>query len=138
MSRGLPFSRLFSTFADWLRSHSGHSSYVARIARAQTRYPTPTPLRRQPRRGESFLSGLRKAPPPRIALAYLSPRERLQRQRALSVLSQARRGKGSLSSLARNEGLSARTVRRATGAFRKRGGRWVATRQDRIQRWLKT
>jgi ribosomal protein L21E len=54
------------------------------------------------------------------------------------VLSRARRGKGSLSKLSRSEGLSARTVRRATGAFRKRGGRWVATRTDRIQRWLKT
>jgi hypothetical protein len=54
------------------------------------------------------------------------------------VLSRARRGKGSLSKLARDEGISARTVRRATGAFRKRGGRWVATRQDRIQRWLKS
>jgi hypothetical protein len=54
------------------------------------------------------------------------------------VLSKARRGKGSLTRLARAEGISARTVRTATGAFRKRGGRWVAPRQDRIQRWLQS
>jgi hypothetical protein len=140
MPRGLRFSRLFSTFADWLTSRSGRSSYSARVARAQARYPTATlsQLRRHPGRGQALLSLVRKAPPSRVPFHYLSPKERAQRSKALSVLSQARRGKGSLSKLARNEGLSARTVRRASGAFRKRGGRWVATRQDRIQRWLKT
>ncbi|EQD72189.1 hypothetical protein B1B_03951, partial [mine drainage metagenome] len=81
---------------------------------------------------------VRKAPPYRIPLAYLSPRERLQRQRALSVVSETRRGKGSLTKLARAERISPRTVRRATGTFRKQGGRWVPVHRDRIQRWLKS
>ncbi|EQD73287.1 hypothetical protein B1B_03298, partial [mine drainage metagenome] len=81
---------------------------------------------------------VRKAPPYRIPLAYLSPRERLQRQRALSVVSETRRGKGSLTKLSRAERISPRTVRRATGTFRKRGWRWVPTKTDRIQRWLRT
>jgi hypothetical protein len=34
--------------------------------------------------------------------------------------------------------MAPKTVRRASGAFRKRGSRWVPTRQDRVERWLKT
>ncbi len=49
-----------------------------------------------------------------------------------------RRGEGSLSKLARKAGISPKTVRRASGAFQKRGSRWVATRSDRIQRYLQT
>lgn len=69
---------------------------------------------------------------------FLSRRERETRIRALEVLSEARRGEGSLSRLSRERGISPRTVRRATGAFGKREGRWLATRSDRIQRRLKT
>jgi hypothetical protein len=140
VSRGLSFSHVFSTFAEWFSSRSGHSAYAARIARAHARYPTATlaQLRRHPSAGATPLSRVRRAPPFRIPFGYLSQKERLQRQRALGVLSRARRGKGSLSKLARAEGISSPTVRRATGAFRKRGGRWVATRHDRIQRWLQS
>jgi hypothetical protein len=34
--------------------------------------------------------------------------------------------------------MSPKTVRRASGAFRKRGGRWVPTQSDRVERWLKS
>ena len=34
--------------------------------------------------------------------------------------------------------MAPKTVRRASGAFRKQGGRWVATRTDRVERWLKS
>jgi len=34
--------------------------------------------------------------------------------------------------------MSPRTVRRASGAFQKLGGRWVPTRLDRVERWLKS
>jgi hypothetical protein len=56
----------------------------------------------------------------------------------LEVTSESRRGKGSLSKLARKGGIAPKTVRRASGAFRKRGARWVATRTDRVQRYLQT
>jgi hypothetical protein len=56
----------------------------------------------------------------------------------LEVVSEARRGRGSLSKLARARGIAPKTVRRATGAFRKQGSRWVPTRTDRVERWLKT
>jgi ribosomal protein L21E len=49
-----------------------------------------------------------------------------------------RRGEGSLTKKAADEGISRGTVRRATGAFRKRDRRWIPTKTDRVQRWLKS
>ena len=140
MPCGLRFSRAFATFSEWLSSHLGGSGYTSRISRTHARYPSATlsQLRRHPRTGLAKLSQLLRAPPSRLPQTLLSQNERTRRQRALSILSEVRRGKGSLSKLARVEGISPRTVRRATGAFRKRGARWVATRRDRIQRWLKS
>jgi hypothetical protein len=34
--------------------------------------------------------------------------------------------------------MSPRTVRRASGAFRKVGGRWLPTGSDRVERWLRS
>jgi hypothetical protein len=134
------FSRAYSTFEDWSKAQASRSPYVARIERTHARYPTATlgQLRRHPGTGRTPLSGVPQAPPSSVPLAYLTPRERLARRRALEVVSEARRGKGSLSKLARARGMSPKTVRRASGAFRKRGGRWVPTRTDRVERWLKS
>jgi hypothetical protein len=132
------FSRAYSTFEDWSKAQASRSSYVARIERTHARYPTAAlgQLRRHPGMGRGPLSGVPRAPPSRVPLAYLTPKERLARRRALEVVSEARRGKGSLSRLARARGMSPKTVRRASGAFRKRGGRWVPIRSDRVERWL--
>lgn len=134
------FSRQFVSFEMWSKAQSSRTPYVARIERTHARYPTATlgQLRRHPGSGRSPLSGVPRAPPSRVPLAYLSPKERLARRRALEVVSEARRGKGSLSKLARARGMSPKTVRSASGAFRKRGGRWVPTRSDRVERWLKS
>jgi hypothetical protein len=134
------FSRRFATFAVWSATQPSGGEYVARIARGHARYPSATlgQLRRHPGRGRPPLSKVRRAPPSRIALSFLTPNERLRRQRALEVVSQARRRKGSLSKLARVQGIAPKTVRRASGAFRKRGGRWIATRTDKVQRYLKS
>jgi AraC-like DNA-binding protein len=134
------FSREFASFAEWSKAQTSRSPYTARIERAHTRYPTATlgQLRRHPGTGRSPLSGVPRAPPSGVPLAYLTPKERLARRRALEVLSEARRGNGSLSKLARARGMSPRTVRRASGAFRKVGGRWVPTRSDRVERWLRS
>jgi hypothetical protein len=134
------FSRAYATFEEWSKVQTSRSPYVARIERTHARYPTATlsQLRRHPGAGRAALSGVPRAPPSRVPLAYLTPKERLGRRRALEVVSEARRGKGSLSKLARARGMSPRTVRRASGAFRKQGGRWVPTRSDRVERWLKS
>ena len=134
------FSRTYETFELWKAARPARTKYVAGLERRHARYPSATlsQLRRHPREGKHALSRVPRAPLSRIPLAYLSSREQAQRQRVLSVLSAARRGKGSLTKLARADRISPRTVRKATGAFRKRGGRWLPTRRDRIQRWLRT
>ena len=134
------FSREHLTFADWAMAQPSHSAYTARILRGHARYPSATldQLRRHPRSRTPPLSRVPRAPTHAIPHAYLRGGERARRQRALQVLSEARRGGGSLSKLARARGMAPKTVRRATGAFRKQGGRWIATNQDRVERWLKT
>ncbi len=136
----LRFSRTYSTFEAWKAAQPARTKYVVGIERRHARYPfaTLSQLRRHPSSRQAPLGRVRRAPSYRLPLSALSQRERFQRQRALSVLSEVRRGKGSLTARARAHGLSRDTVRRATGAFRKRGGRWVPTRRDRIQRWLKS
>ena len=134
------FSPAYETFEEWTAAHATTSHYTTRIARTHARYPSATlsQLRRHPGVGKSPLSEVRRAPPFRLPVAQLSRRELLTRRRALEVASEARRGKGSLSKLARARGIAPKTVRRASGAFRKKGGRWVPTRSDNVERWLKT
>lgn len=134
------FSAAFATFEEWAKARPSRTSYVVRIERTHARYPAATlsQLRRHPGSGRPPLSGVPRAPPSRVPMAYLTPKERLARRRALEVVSEARRGKGSLSKLARARGMSPKTVRRASGVFRKQGGRWVPTRSDRVERWLKS
>jgi hypothetical protein len=134
------FSGKYPTFARWLAGHPAGGPYAARIARTHARYPTATlrQLRRHPGEQQKPLSRVPRAPPSRIPFAYLSPREQLVRRRALEITSEARRGKGSLNRLARARGMAPKTVRRASGAFRKKGSRWVATRADSVERWLRS
>jgi hypothetical protein len=134
------FSREFASFEDWLASRSPGGSYASRIGRTHARYPSATlgQLRRHPSAGQSSLGSVSRAPPSKVPFAYLTPKERLARRRALEIVSEARRGKGSLSKLARARGMAPKTVRRASGAFRKLGGRWVPTRKDWVERWLKS
>jgi hypothetical protein len=134
------FSRTYESFGSWKTAQSGRTKYVAGIERRHARYPSATlsQLRRHPRSGQVSLGRVRRALPSRLPFSALSSRERFTRQRALSVLSEVRRGQGSLTARARAHGMSRDTVRRASGAFRKKGGRWVPTRRDRIQRWLKS
>ncbi len=134
------FSGSFETFEEWIAAQPSGSAYAARIARGHARRPLAGlgQLRRHPARGQGPLSQVPRAPAFRLSVAQLSRREQLTRRRSLEVLSEARRGKGSLSKLARARGIAPKTVRRASGAFRKVGGRWVTTRTDKVERWLKT
>lgn len=134
------FSRTYSTFEEWKAAQPSRSAYALGIERRHARYPSATlsQLRRHPRASQRPLSEVRRAPSYRVSLAHLSPRERFQRERSLKVLSEVRRGNGSLTKLSRAEHVSPRTVRKSTGAFRKKGGRWAPTHRDRIQRWMKS
>lgn len=134
------FSRTHATFEAWQATQGSRTVYIAGIERRHARYPSATlsQLRRHPRKGQQPLSRVTKALRYRVPQAYLTQRERLQRRQALTVLSEVRRREGSLTARARANRMSRDTVRKATGAFRKRGGRWVPSRQDRIQRWMKS
>jgi hypothetical protein len=71
-------------------------------------------------------------------ISYLSTRQQFRRQNALLVLSKSRRSQVSLSAASSAGHIAPETVRRYTAAFRKQGGRWIPTKRDRIQRWLKS
>lgn len=140
MQRGLPFSRRFPSFDDWVAAQLSRSEYVQGIERRHARYPSASlrQLRRHPGSSQGPLSSVSKAPVYRLSAKYLDSREQARRSRSLTVLSRVRRGEGPLSRLAREERISPSTVRRATGAFRKRGDRWKATKMDRIERHMRS
>jgi len=67
----------------------------------------------------------------------LSPKQKLLREKSLSVLSEARKSKQSLSKLAERHDVSPKTVLNNTNAFRKKQRRWNAKRFDKIPRVMK-
>ena len=67
----------------------------------------------------------------------LSPKQKLLREKSLSVLSEARKSKQSFSKLAKKHDVSPKTVLNNTNAFRKRRRRWNAKRFDKIPRVMK-
>ncbi len=73
----------------------------------------------------------------RRRLANLSHKQKLLREKSLSVLSEARRSKQSLSKLAKKHEISRKTVLNNTNAFRKTRRRWNAKRFDKIPRVMK-
>jgi len=67
----------------------------------------------------------------------LSPKQKLLREKSLSVLSEARKSKQSLSKLAERHDISLKTVLNNTNSFRKRQRRWNAKRFDKVPRVMK-
>ena len=67
----------------------------------------------------------------------LSPKQKLLREKSLSVLSEARKSKQSLSKLAKRHEISTKTVLNNTNAFKKRQRRWNAKRFDKVPRVMK-
>ena len=78
-----------------------------------------------------------KRPLYRRRWSNLSPQQKLLRERSLSVLSEARKSRKSLTKLATQHFISPKTVLNHTNAFRKKGRRWTAKRLDRIPRVMK-
>jgi len=83
------------------------------------------------------MASLSKIPLYRRRWANLSPKQKLLREKSLSVLSEARRSKQSLSRLAKKHDVSSRTVLNNTNAFRKKQRRWNAKRFDKVPRVMK-
>ncbi len=130
------FSGTYPTFEAWLAAQPSVSAYRSRIARGHARYPSATlsQLRRHPRASQEALSRLSRAPPSRIQLPFLSPREMDTRARALEALAKSRREGSSLSRAAAAARTTPRTVRRYTAAYRKVEGRYRPTKWDRLER----
>ena len=67
----------------------------------------------------------------------LNPRQKLLRERSLEVLSKSRKSSQSLSSIAKDLGISAKTVIHNTNAFKKINRRWIPKKYDKISRVMK-
>ncbi len=67
----------------------------------------------------------------------LSPKQKLLREKSLSVLSDARKSNQSLSKLAKKHNVSRKTVLNNTNAFRKKQRHWNSKRFDKVPRVMK-
>ncbi len=83
------------------------------------------------------MASLNKIPLYKRRWSNLSPRQKLLREKSLSVLSEARRSKQSLSKLAKKHDVSPKTVLNNTNAFRKSRRRWNAKLFDKNPRVMK-
>jgi hypothetical protein len=126
----MKFSRKYGTFEGWSEAQVKRTPYTKRIVRLHSFYPKAslTQLRGHARIKTKPLALYRRA------WDTLSSKEQLVRERALEVLSLARRSGQSLSRLSRQHNISSRAVLEATRGFRKVKGRWKAKERDRISR----
>ncbi len=83
------------------------------------------------------MAALSKIPLYKRRWSNLSPRQKLLREKSLSVLSEARKSKQSFSKLAKKHDVSPKTVLNNTNAFRKKQKRWNAKRFDKVPRVMK-
>ena len=126
----MKFSKRFRSFDNWLSVQDGRTGYIKRITRLHSLYPKAS---LNQLRGHARISIEPKLLYKR-SWNTLSPREQLARERALEVLSHARRSGQSLSHLSREHRISAKAVLKATNSFQKVKGRWKAKKTDKISR----
>lgn len=126
----MKFSKRYKDFDLWLSTMDKRTNYTQRISRLHNLYPK-APLDQL--RGHARIM---TAPKPLYTRSWstLTPKERLIRERALEVLSDARKSDKSLHRLSREHKVSSLAVRKATRGFRKVKGRWKANRNDHISR----
>lgn len=67
----------------------------------------------------------------------LNPRQKLLRERSLQVLNKSRKSSQSLSRIAKDFGISAKTVLHNTNAFKKINRKWIPKKYDKISRVMK-
>lgn len=67
----------------------------------------------------------------------LTPRQRLLRNRSLEVLNKSRKSSQSLSKIAKDFGISIKTVIKNTSAFKKINHKWIPKKYDKISRVMK-
>lgn len=67
----------------------------------------------------------------------LSPRQKMFRERSLEVLSKSRKSSKSLSRIAKDFGISIKTVINNTNGFKKQDKKWAPKKYDKIPRVMK-
>lgn len=67
----------------------------------------------------------------------LTPRQKLFRERSLEVLSKSRKSSNSLSRIAKDFGISVRTIINNTNGFKKINKKWIPKKYDKISRVMK-
>jgi len=129
----LKFSKKYASFEDWLRNFKGSAAYRKRIVRLHELHPEATlrQLRGHPSFREKPLK--RRVKIYREKWSQLTERQKYYREQSLKVLRDVRKGK-SLRASAKEHNIQVSTVIKNTGAFVKRGGKWVAKDSDRIPR----
>ena len=130
------FSKRYRSFEDWLSTQDRHTGYMRRITRLHSLYPRASldQLRGHAKAETQRLSKATPKPVSARSWNTLSPREQLARERALEVLSHARRSGQSLSKLSREHDVSVKTVLRATQGFKKVKSHWKPKKTDKISR----
>lgn len=128
------FSEKHRTFHDWFSAQKKHTDYVKKIARRHAVYPRAS---LSELRGQSGSLPQKKLRVSRLPYSILTPREKYLRDRSLEVLSEARRTGKSLTRIAREYGISSDAVMLNTDAFKKKNGRWIPKKYDRISRTMK-
>lgn len=78
--------------------------------------------------------GKKKIPIHKKSWRHLEPEEKEIRVKSLEVLSESRTTKKSLTKIAKQKGISLKTVLHNTNAFKKVNRRWIAKRSDKISR----
>lgn len=132
------FSKSYKTFSDWL-SNAPRTSHTKRIKRLHDLYPRASlsQLRGHPKARERGLFRIKPKPLFKLTHGQLTQRQYSYRSVSFDVLSEVRRGKGSLTYIAKKYHTTPETVLRHTNAFKKVGNRWIPKRYDKIERVMK-
>ena len=128
------FSKNYKSFSEWLTDQVADTDYKRRIIRlhAQHSGATLAQLRGHAVGRERPLSSMEALPKAKRSWSLLKPSEKEARRKSLTVLSQVRRNKKSLTMASKDANIPVRTVLKNTNAFKKVGSRWVAERYDKI------
>lgn len=129
------FSEKFGTFEEW-QAQAKATDYAKKIQRLHAIHPQASlsQLRRHSTKREKPLGQLKISDISKRKWNELTPKEKSIRERSLTVLSQMRRGKKSLTRASKELGISPKTVIKHTNAVKKSDGKWKAKRYDRIPR----
>lgn len=133
------FSKIYTTYNEWLVSNIVDSDYTKRIVRLRNLYPDASlsQLRGHAKKQEKPLIAKEEISINRRSWSSLSPREKRIREKSLEVLSEVRRNKKSLTTASKDKRISLKAVLQNTNAFKKVGNRWIAKAFDRIPRVMK-